>query len=312
MQIAALFSGRTSTRTSWLAVARPRRRHAAGPGRRRAGPGGHRPVRAGGQQDLVREQQAGQPALGVGRLLRGRVRRRSRASRPRSGQRRPARRLQDRHQRVGLHIDIYRTGYYDGDGARKIASVTPSASLPQNQPNCISDVATRALRLRQLGRLRVVERARPRPSPASTSRACTARTSTSPATSPSSSATTPATSRPRLPDRRHHLAGLQHLRRLQLLPGRRQRPRLQAQLQPADADPRRHAAAATSTSPTSTPLCASWRRTATTSPTSPASTPTAAATCCSTTRPTSPSGTTSTGAVRSAPTSRRPATPGST
>ena len=39
-------------------------------------------------------------------------------------------------------IDIYRTGWYQGLGARKIASVTPSASLPQNQPNCITDATT--------------------------------------------------------------------------------------------------------------------------------------------------------------------------
>ena len=39
-------------------------------------------------------------------------------------------------------IDIYRIGWYQGLGARKIASVTPSASLPQNQPNCITDATT--------------------------------------------------------------------------------------------------------------------------------------------------------------------------
>ena len=39
-------------------------------------------------------------------------------------------------------ITIYRTGYYGGDGAREIARVTPSASLPQNQPPCVSDVST--------------------------------------------------------------------------------------------------------------------------------------------------------------------------
>lgn len=39
-------------------------------------------------------------------------------------------------------IDVYRTGYYGGDGARKIASVKPSASLPQRQPNCITDPTT--------------------------------------------------------------------------------------------------------------------------------------------------------------------------
>ena len=39
-------------------------------------------------------------------------------------------------------IDIYRTGWYQGLGARKIASVIPSASLPQNQPTCLTDQAT--------------------------------------------------------------------------------------------------------------------------------------------------------------------------
>ncbi len=39
-------------------------------------------------------------------------------------------------------IDIYRTGWYQGLGARKVASVTPSANLPQSQPQCISDITT--------------------------------------------------------------------------------------------------------------------------------------------------------------------------
>ena len=39
-------------------------------------------------------------------------------------------------------IGIYRIGYYNGDGARKITDVTPSASLPQHQPACITDVTT--------------------------------------------------------------------------------------------------------------------------------------------------------------------------
>jgi hypothetical protein len=34
-------------------------------------------------------------------------------------------------------LDIYRMGYYGGSGARKIATVTPSATLPQNQPDCL-------------------------------------------------------------------------------------------------------------------------------------------------------------------------------
>lgn len=39
-------------------------------------------------------------------------------------------------------IDIYRTGWYQGLGARKITTVSPSSSLPQIQPECLSDVST--------------------------------------------------------------------------------------------------------------------------------------------------------------------------
>jgi len=39
-------------------------------------------------------------------------------------------------------ITIYRMGYYGGDGARQIATVTPSATLPQTQPPCITDQTT--------------------------------------------------------------------------------------------------------------------------------------------------------------------------
>jgi N,N-dimethylformamidase beta subunit-like protein/uncharacterized protein DUF4082/Big-like domain-containing protein/purple acid phosphatase-like protein len=39
-------------------------------------------------------------------------------------------------------LDIYRMGYYSGMGARKVATVTPSASLPQNQPNCLTNAAS--------------------------------------------------------------------------------------------------------------------------------------------------------------------------
>ncbi len=39
-------------------------------------------------------------------------------------------------------IDIYRIGYYGGMGARFITTVQPSVSLPQTQPNCLSDAAT--------------------------------------------------------------------------------------------------------------------------------------------------------------------------
>ncbi|MET0929897.1 MAG: DUF4082 domain-containing protein [Aeromicrobium sp.] len=39
-------------------------------------------------------------------------------------------------------VTIFRTGYYGGDGARQIATVNPSAPLPQRQPQCITDVTT--------------------------------------------------------------------------------------------------------------------------------------------------------------------------
>ena len=39
-------------------------------------------------------------------------------------------------------LDIYRMGYYNGDGARKIETVQPSAALPQTQPECDNTAAT--------------------------------------------------------------------------------------------------------------------------------------------------------------------------
>ncbi len=39
-------------------------------------------------------------------------------------------------------LDIYRLGYYGGDGARRVDSVQPSAPLPQNQPNCDEEPST--------------------------------------------------------------------------------------------------------------------------------------------------------------------------
>jgi len=40
-------------------------------------------------------------------------------------------------------LDIYRIGYYGGNGARLVASVRPSAQLPQDQPACINDTETK-------------------------------------------------------------------------------------------------------------------------------------------------------------------------
>ena len=43
---------------------------------------------------------------------------------------------------TNYRLDIYRLGYYAGLGARKVATVNPSVSLPQSQPACLTDVAT--------------------------------------------------------------------------------------------------------------------------------------------------------------------------
>jgi hypothetical protein len=39
-------------------------------------------------------------------------------------------------------VDIYRLGWYGGNGARKVDTVLPSVPLPQPQPNCLSDTTT--------------------------------------------------------------------------------------------------------------------------------------------------------------------------
>jgi hypothetical protein len=42
-------------------------------------------------------------------------------------------------------LDIYRMGFYQGKGARLIATVTPSAHLPQSQPACLKNGTTKLL-----------------------------------------------------------------------------------------------------------------------------------------------------------------------
>jgi hypothetical protein len=43
---------------------------------------------------------------------------------------------------TAYHLDIYRVGYYQGNGARFITSIEPSAALPQVQPDCLFDPTT--------------------------------------------------------------------------------------------------------------------------------------------------------------------------
>ena len=40
------------------------------------------------------------------------------------------------------HIDIYRLGYYGGDGARLVTTLSPSVRLPQTQPPCRKQLST--------------------------------------------------------------------------------------------------------------------------------------------------------------------------
>jgi len=42
-------------------------------------------------------------------------------------------------------IGIFRMGYYGGQGARNVANILPSAALPQTQPACLTDPATKLL-----------------------------------------------------------------------------------------------------------------------------------------------------------------------
>src|SRR5947207_1936767 len=46
---------------------------------------------------------------------------------------------------TSYRLDIYRIGYYQGDGARLITTVQPSARLPQTQPTCLTDSTTRLM-----------------------------------------------------------------------------------------------------------------------------------------------------------------------
>ena len=140
-------------------------------------------------------------------------------------------------------LDIYRMGYYGGNGARKVATVQPSATLPQTQPACLTQSATGLIDCGNWAQ--------------------------------SASWTVPADAvsgiyfaklvredgssggshiffvvrdddgelQPSLPDLRHHLAGLQPVRRQQPLRRRARHqsgPRLQGQLQPPAHCPRHH------------------------------------------------------------------------
>jgi hypothetical protein len=43
---------------------------------------------------------------------------------------------------IADRVDIYRMGYYEGQGARLVAAISPSATLPQIQPASLTDSST--------------------------------------------------------------------------------------------------------------------------------------------------------------------------
>ncbi len=75
--------------------------------------------------------------------------------------------LQDQDRLRRTPSTIYRLGYYQGNGARQIATLDTDPAA--DQPTCLSDADDRPVRLRQLGGLRVLDRADRRPSRACTS-----------------------------------------------------------------------------------------------------------------------------------------------
>ena len=165
-----------------------------------------------------------------------------RASRPRSASI-EARRSASRSTPTAANyrLDIYRMGYYGGSGARKWSTIAPSAVLPQTAAGLPDRSGDRPDRLRQLGRVGVVDGAGRPPSPASISPR-RSRTDTGGASHIVFIVRDDASHcRPAVPDVRHDLAGLQPVRRQQPL-RRRARdqpgPRLQGQLQPAVHDAR--------------------------------------------------------------------------
>ena len=42
---------------------------------------------------------------------------------------------------AGYHLDIYRMGYYQGNGARLVTTIQPTATLPQIQPSCVTNAS---------------------------------------------------------------------------------------------------------------------------------------------------------------------------
>ena len=132
------------------------------------------------------------------------------------------------------NMDIYRMGYYGGRGARKIGS-TITGIGGQDQPNCVSNGSTGLRRLRQLGRIGVVGGPDDvgvghllRQAPASGHRWRESRLLRR--------SRRRGSLRRAVPDVGYDLAGIQPVRRQQLLRRIAGRPRVQGELQPSVHD----------------------------------------------------------------------------
>jgi hypothetical protein len=180
-------------------------------------------------------------------------------------QRRRDGQLQDQDDATAYRLDIYRMGYYGGNGARKITTST-RRPLPQTQPACMSN-ADRPGRLRQLGGLGVVGGAGHRGLRRLLRPAAPHRHRRRQPHRPFVVRTTPA---PRTcsSDLRHDLAGVQHLRRQQPSTPARQRAAPTRSATTGRSPPAARAAEDLSSTP-STRWSASWSATATTSATPP-------------------------------------------
>ena len=274
-------------------------------------------MRESDQRDRRGELPARDAPVGVGPAVRQHRRRRGRSDHPglhdrrsASTRARPPRSASRSTRPPRYRLDIYRMGYYDGLGARRISDHR-CARRPPRPARVPHRGADRADRLRQLERVGDVDRSGrrrlghlfrqggPRTTPAARATSC------------SSCATTTGsrTCCSRRPTRRGRPTTTTAA--TACTPARPAGPRLQGELQPAVHARARRAPGRTTAgcSAPNTRWCAGSKPTATTSATSPASTPIGAgARADSSTGCSCRSATTSTGRGRSGRTSRRRAT----
>ena len=216
---------------------------------------------------------------------------------------------------TSYRLDIYRMGYYNGMGARKVATVNPSVGTAADAARLSHDAGDRAGRLRQLGGIGLLGGAGDRDVRHLLREARRARTPGGASHIIFVVRDDSGAFRVAVPDVRHDLAGLQHLRRQQPL-RRARRPdgptRSATTGRSSAADDDRRSAGERGSSTPNTRWCGGSKPTATTSATRAAWTPIGAAPSSWSTESFCRSATTNTGRRSSAPTSKRRATPAST